>query len=155
MTSILLYNSGFHQWNSKCILGLLFISTILLNFMALQRMDAKSGAFLCLICYAMPGSPLLILHRRECPSNTLNATLFLPLLMFPYPTTSFPSSLLSFAISLCPLLSSSQIKQKSRTSESQTQDFIACLEWSQGHFPIFGTSTLKEWQQYCHGIHLM
>lgn len=65
MTSVLLYNSGFHQWNSKCILGLLFICTILLSFITLQSLDAKSAAFLSLICYAVPGSPLLILTQKR------------------------------------------------------------------------------------------
>lgn len=158
MTSVLLYNSGFQQWNSKCILGLLFICIILLSFMALQRLDAKSVAFLCLIFFAMPGSPLLILTQKRMSKwhikcHPLPSPPHIPLSY--WIIESVLSSLLTFAISLCPLLSSSQIEQKSRTSESQTQSFIACLEWSQGHFVIFGTSTLKEQQQSCHGIYIM
>lgn len=55
MTSVLLYKSSFLQCNSKWILGLLFISTILLSFMTLP----KTGCKIC--CISMPH---LLCHAR-------------------------------------------------------------------------------------------
>lgn len=77
MTLALLHNV-FHQWYSRSILGLFFTSTILLSFVALQRLDGTSVLFLCLICYAMPRSPLLILTEENAyMTHCTNATLFL------------------------------------------------------------------------------
>lgn len=158
-----------HQQKSKYILDLLYMNTIILSFVALQRLDA-SGCIICCIsklpwlCHSKvasadsdtEGNAHLTHCIHAAPSSSFSSSS--PALL-DHRISQAPSSLLTFAISLCPQigpsLSSSQIEQKSRTSENQTCAFMACLERSQDHCPVFGTSSLRERQKSCHGIHLM
>lgn len=150
MTSVLLYNSGFHQGNSKCILGLLFYQHNPIEFHGTPKNGCK------IYCISMPCHVCWFWHRRECPSNTLNVTLFL-LLVLLCPTESLSQSFPACSLLLfhsAPYWAVHRLNRKEEPLKGK-QGFVACLEWSQGQFPIFGTSTLKEWQQSCHGIHLV
>lgn len=77
-----------HQWNSKCILGLLFMTTSLWSFVALQTLDV-SGCKICsismsyLLCYARVTSADSDTEENAYVTHCIAATLFLLFLILP------------------------------------------------------------------------
>lgn len=96
MTLVLLHNNVFHQWNSKYILGL-FMSTILLSSMALQRLDASGCKIWCismsyLLCHAKVTSAGSDTEENIHVTHCTRATLLLLFLILPCSIKSLSQS---------------------------------------------------------------